>query len=74
MKENFRSCSQEGWFKDFAPDLHFLANGATGGWTVRAETMTGGVYELEFRNLPTMDQVYEVLVEEIRKRVGCLVA
>jgi len=73
MIENQRRCSQEGWFRDFAPDLHFLANGATGGWTVRAETMTGGKYELEFRNLPTVDQLYEALGEEIRKRVGVIV-
>ena len=57
------------WAKDHLCDVHFQANGATGGWTVK--TWVGFInafIKTEHRDSqpPSMDQVIDAVLEEIK--------
>ena len=58
------------WFEQWCPEFKLACNGATGGWTLFAETTTGGKYQIEFPGLPDIDEVHTALLREIRRRNG----
>lgn len=57
------------WIKEHLCDVHFQANGATGGWTVKTWVgfVSGHVVTEHENSLPpTMDEVVDAILDQIR--------